>query len=686
MAEADTTMAGDPSRPGRSGLIRRLLLLAVLAVVVVLFFRLGLHERLSLEALRASHAQLVAWRQAAPLKASALYLVAYVVVTGLSLPGAAVLTLAGGALFGLLWGTVLVSFGSTAGATLAFLLARTLFREPVLKRFGSRLQPIESGIRRDGAFYLLTLRLVPVFPFFLVNLLMGLTPMPVLRYAAVSQLGMLPGTVVYVNAGTQLAQITSLKGILSPALLGSFALLGLFPWIARGLTGAWKTRRLYGRWPRPDRFDCNLIVIGAGAAGLVTSYIAATVKARVTLIEQDRMGGDCLNTGCVPSKALISTARLAARMRRADRYGLPSHDPPLDLKAVLARVKAKVAQVAPHDSVERYTGLGVEVRRGHARLLSPWSVAITTSSGEEEVLTGRAIVLATGASPLIPSVPGIDSVRVLTSETVWEALAIHPLAAPSLVVLGGGPIGCELAQALAQLGLKVTLLQRNARLLPREDPEVSDLVAVALRDDGVRVITGCHLERVAAGSGGDGVAVSFEAGGERGQVEADELLCAIGRRARLAGYGLEELGIPTGRTIETDAYLQTLYPNIYAAGDVAGPWQFTHTAAHQAWYAAVNALFAPIRFRVDGRVIPRTTFTDPEVASVGLTEEEAGRQAVSCEVTRFELGELDRAIVESAERGFVKVLTVPGKDRILCLLYTSPSPRDATLSRMPSSA
>ncbi|WP_216908380.1 bifunctional TVP38/TMEM64 family protein/FAD-dependent oxidoreductase [Synechococcus sp. CCY 0621] len=642
----------------------RLLAIALVLAGVILFFSQGWYRQLDLAALQASRAQLVAWRQAAPLATAAGYLLVYVLVTGLSLPGATALTLAGGAVFGLLQGTVLVSLGSTLGATAACLLARTLLREPVRRRFGHRLGPIEAGVRRDGAAYLLSLRLVPVVPFFLVNLLMGLTPMPLRSFAVVSQLGMLPATFVYVNAGTQLAQLTSLTGLLSPALVGSFALLGLLPWIVKLLLGRWRLWRLYRPWSRPRHFDRNLIVIGAGAAGLVTAYIAATVRAKVTLIERARMGGDCLNTGCVPSKALISSARLAARLRHADRYGLSSLEPQVDLRQVLERVRQKVAAIAPHDSVERYSALGVDVRLGQARLISPWEVAITAADGTETVLSARAIVLATGAAPVIPALPGIDTVRVLTSETLWDALAEHPSPGPSLVVLGGGPIGCELAQALAQLGLPVTLLQRNARLLPREDPEVGVLVREALERDGVRVHTGCRLERVEPGPTG-GVRVLAAVDGAALRFEADELLCAVGRQARLEGHGLEALGIPTGRTIITSPHLQTLYPNIYAAGDAAGPWQFTHTAAHQAWYAAVNGLFDPVRFAVDGRVIPRTTFTDPEVARVGLCESEAVEQGVAFEVTRFELAELDRAIVESAEIGFVKVLTVPGKDRIL---------------------
>ena len=500
--------------------VGRLLAIGLLLAGLILFFSLGWYRQLDLAALQASRAQLLAWRQAAPLATAAGYLLVYVLVAALSLPGATVLTLAGGAVFGLLQGTLLVSLGSTLGATAACLLARTLLREPVRRRFGQRLGPIEAGVRRDGAAYLLSLRLVPVVPFFLVNLLMGLTPMPLRSFAVVSQLGMLPATLVYVNAGTQLAQLTSLSGLLSPALLASFALLGLLPWIVKLLLGRWRLWQLYRPWSRPRHFDRNLIVIGAGAAGLVTAYIAATVRAKVTLVERHRMGGDCLNTGCVPSKALISSARLAARLRHADRYGLSPLEPRVDLRRVLERVRQKVAAIAPHDSVDRYTALGVDVRLGHARLVSPWEVAITAADGTESVLSARAIVLATGAAPVIPALPGIASVRVLTSETLWDALAEHPSPRPCLLVLGGGPIGCELAQALAQLGLPVTLLQRNARLLPREDPEVGALVREALERDGVRVHTGCRVERVEPGSAG-GVRLLAAVDGHTVWLEAD---------------------------------------------------------------------------------------------------------------------------------------------------------------------
>lgn len=644
-----------------------MLLIAAIALAVVLFFALGLHRQLTLEGLQRAHGALLEQRAQAPVLMASAYMLLYVLVTALSLPGAAVLTLAGGAIFGVGLGTLLVSFASSLGALLAFLVARTLLRDLVRRRFGRQLAPIEAGVARDGVFYLLSLRLAPVFPFFLVNLLMALTPMRAASFYLTSQIGMLPGTLVYVNAGTQLAQLRGLGGILSPPLLVSLLLLALFPWLAKAATRRWQIWQLYRPWRRPRHFDRNLIVIGAGAAGLVTSYIAATVKARVTLVERAEMGGDCLNTGCVPSKALISSARLAARMRRADRYGLEPVEPRLNVRQVFMRVAAKVDSIAPHDSVERYENLGVEVLRGQARLLDPWTVAIAGPKGEEHTLTARAIVLATGAEPALPDWPGSEAVPLLTSETVWSWLGSCALERPRLAVLGGGPIACELAQALAQLGLPITQIQRSQRLLSKEDTDVAAEVQQALLADGVTLLMGTTVLGFERQAGTQGpITVRVRQGEEERAITCDAVLCALGRRARLTGYGLEELGIPTGATVATNAFLQTNYPNIYAAGDVAGPFQFTHTAAHQAWYAAVNALFGNLRaFKVDNRVIPRTTFTEPEVATVGLTEAEAAQQRIAVEVTRFPLHELDRAIVESAEQGFVKVLTQPGSDRIL---------------------
>lgn len=631
--------------------IRWLIAAGVLAAIIA-FFAFGLQHELSLAALKARQQALAGYRQAHPLTLALMFGLAYVAVTALSLPVATVLTLAAGAIFGLLEGTVLVSFAASIGATLAFLSSRFVFGEAVQRRFGQRLRGLNEGIEREGAFYLFTLRLVPVVPFFVVNLLMGLTRLPVRRFYAATQVGMLPATVVYVNAGTQLAGLHSLSGILSPRLLGSFALLGVFPLLARWVIGRIKARRVYARWPKPRRFDRNLVVIGAGSAGLVSAYIAATVRAKVTLVERQAMGGDCLNTGCVPSKALIHSARLAAQARHAASAGVDVGEVRVDFRRVMGRVREAVRAVAPHDSEARYRGLGVDVRRGQARIVSPWVVEI-----DGVPLSTRAIVIASGAEPLVPPIPGLAQAGYLTSDTVWRLDELPD----RLLLLGGGPIGCELAQAFARLGAKVTLVEAAERMLLREDDEVSAFVHRRLSDDGVDVRVGCKAVAVEPG----GVLVC-EAGGQRVRLSYDTLLVAVGRKPRTTGFGLEELGIPAERTVETDAYLATLYPHIYACGDVAGPFQFTHTAAHQAWYATVNALFGQFhRVRADYSVIPAVTFVDPEVARVGLNEREAREQGVAVEVTRYDLDELDRAITEGQARGFVKVLTPPGKDRIL---------------------
>ncbi len=646
---------------------KRLLLLLVVALIAT-FFGLGLHRQLDLASLKAGMAQFAAWRDASPLLVAGAYFVLYVIVTALSLPGAAVMTLAGGALFGLGWGLVIVSFASTIGATLAFLVSRHLLRDSVQARFGERLKAINDGITRDGAFYLFTLRLVPVFPFFLINLLMGLTPIRAATFYWVSQLGMLPGTLVYVNAGTELAAVTSLAGILSPTLLLSFALLGVFPLLARKLVAWVQARRVYARWQRPARFDRNLVVIGAGAAGLVTAYIAAAVKAKVTLIEAHKMGGDCLNTGCVPSKALIRSAKLAHQIRHASHYGLDTAEPSFSFRTVMARVHEVIRKIEPHDSVERYTGLGVEVVHGYARVVDPWTVEVALNEGGTQRITTRSIVIAAGARPAVPPLPGLDAVGYLTSDTVWEAFARLDAPPRRLVVLGGGPIGCELAQCFARLGSQVTQIGRAPQLLPREDEDVAAFARASLERDGVQVLTGFEALRCERDDTPDGPRkfIVVARAGEELRIEFDELLCAVGRVARLDGYGLEEIGIPVKQTVVTNDYLETLYPNIYAAGDVAGPYQFTHVAAHQAWYAAVNALFGNLkRFKVDYRVVPHTTFIDPEVARVGINEREARARGIAFEVTRYGLDDLDRAIADGADHGFVKVLTVPGKDRIL---------------------
>ncbi len=605
-----------------------------------------------------------------PLPFAVGFFSVYVLVTAASLPFATLLTLLAGALFGFWPGVLLVSFASSLGATVAMLVARYILSGIVLRRFGSRMDAINQGIERDGAFYLFALRLTPVVPFFMVNLLMGLTKIRAFTFYGVSQLGMLALTMVYVNAGTQLSNLRSLSGIASPVLLGSLALLGFMPLLLKKAMPFLQRNQAACRalkpWNamRPKFFDRNLIVIGGGAGGLVSAYIAAAVKAKVTLVEAHKMGGDCLNYGCVPSKALIKSAKVAHQMRYASKYGLQNANTAFSFKAVMARVHAVIAAIEPHDSVERYTNLGVEVLQGYAKMVNPWTVEIALNSGQTQTLTARSIVIATGASPFVPPLAGIETSGYLTSDTLWDAFAKLDEIPKRIVVLGGGPIGCELAQALQRLGAEVTQIEMADRLLIREDAEVSSFAKAALEADGVRVLTSHKALRC------EGKTIIVQHNEQEFSIAYDSLICAVGRSARLAGYGLEALGIPTSKTIETNEYLQTIYPNIYAAGDVAGPYQFTHAAAHQAWYAAVNALFGDIflgfkKFKADYSVIPAATFIDPEIARVGLNEFDAKAQGVAYEVTQYGIDDLDRAIADSAAEGFVKVLTVPGKDKIL---------------------
>ena len=639
-------------------------LLVALALLVGAFFALGGPRYLSFEAIKAQQAALTnhyAANQAATIGA---FFLVYVVVTALSLPGAALMTLVAGAIFGLVIGTVVVSFASSIGATLAFLASRFLLRDWVQAKFGARLSGINAGVAREGGFYLFTLRLIPVLPFFAINLLMGLTPIRTLTFYLVSQAGMLAGTLVYVNAGTQLAQITSLKGILHPGLLGAFVLLGVFPLVAKKVIDMAKARKVYAKWAhmKPATFDNNVVVIGAGSGGLVSAYIAAAVKARVTLVEKHKMGGDCLNFGCVPSKALIRSAKFLSHVKRSREFGMQGAEARFEFADVMERVQSVVNAIEPHDSVERYSGLGVDVLEGNAKITSPWTVEVSLGDGGKRTLTTRSIVIAAGARPLVPPIPGLADMHPLTSDTIWNIRALPK----RLLVLGGGPIGSELTQAFARFGSQVTQVEMAPRIMLREDPEVSEAVMKQFRAEGVTILTG-HKAKEFRTENGEKILVA-EHEGRDVTIAFDEVLCALGRTPNVTGYGLEELGIPTTktRTVETNEYLETLYPNIYAVGDVAGPYQFTHTAAHQAWYAAVNALFGTFRkFKADYSVIPWATFTEPEVARVGLNETEAREKGIACAAFVYGIDDLDRAIADSEAHGMVKVLVAPGSDRIL---------------------
>ena len=652
--------------------VKKLALLAVIAALVASYFVFDLGQYLSLDYLKAQRGAFQSLAAEQPVLVLGGFFLLYVAVTALSLPGAAIMTLAAGALFGFWVALVLVSFASSVGATLAFLASRFLFKDAVQSRFGERLKKINAGVAKDGAFYLFTLRLIPAFPFFVINLVMGLTPLKTWTFYWVSQVGMLAGTAVYVNAGTQLGELESLSGLLSVDLIGAFVLLGLFPWLAKAVMAFLQARKVYRGYQKPKHFDRNLVVIGAGSAGLVSAYIAATVKASVTLIEKGEMGGDCLNTGCVPSKALIKSARLAHLEQKPQRYGFTSITPRFDFADVMARIHKVIGKIEPHDSVERYTELGVDCVQGSARITSPWEVTVDTAEGER-TLTTRNIIIASGARPFVPPIPGIDQIDILTSENLWT-LTEQP---GRLIVLGGGPIGCELAQSFARLGSEVAQVEMLPRLMPREDEDAAALVAASLRDSGVTVLTNHKAARFAVEDGEKVLYVQADDGEKR--LPFDAVLVAVGRRANTDGLGLEAMNIATEKngTVAVDGFLRTRFPNIFACGDVAGPYQFTHVAAHQAWYASVNALFGRFKkFQVDYRVIPWATFTDPEVARVGLSEDEAREQGIEVEVTRYGIDDLDRAIADSTDHGFVKVLTPPGKDTILGVTIVGESASD----------
>ncbi len=640
----------------------KIFVLIFVVAVIAAFFIFDLGKYFSLDYFKSQQAVIAAYNQANPAQTALIFLLAYVVVTALSLPGAAIMTLVAGAIFGLLWGVIIVSFASTIGATLAFLVARFLLRDSIQSKFGDKLKAFNAGVEKEGGFYLFTLRLVPAFPFFMINVVMGLTTMKTRTFFWVSQVGMLAGTIVFVYAGQKLSEITSLKGILSPGLIGAFVLIGILPIVAKKIVNSIRARKVYSRWAdkKPAHFDRNVVVIGGGSAGLVTSYIAAAVKAKVTLVERHQMGGDCLNTGCVPSKALIRSAKLLNHISRAREFGISSASAQWDFADVMERVQKIIADIEPHDSVARYSSLGVDCVKGSAKILSPWEVEITLDNGGKQKLTTKNIVIAAGARPFVPPIPGLQECKPLTSDNVWNIRVLPK----RLVVLGGGPIGSELTQCFARFGSKVTQVEMLPRIMIREDVEVSELVKKKFEAEGVDVLVNHKAKQVVVENGEKFLIVESE--GQEKRIAFDEILCAVGRIANTTGYGLEELGIPAKKVVETNEYLETIYPNIFACGDVAGPYQFTHTAAHMAWFASVNALFGKFKkFKVDYSVVPWATFTDPEVARVGINEQEAVEQKIAHDVHVYGIDDLDRAIADGEAHGFVKVITPKGSDKIL---------------------
>lgn len=635
----------------------KLIVAALIALAILSYFTLDLGQYMTLEFAQSRLSSIQNYKNENFAQAAILYFVGYVIVTSLSIPGAIIITLLGGAIFGVLWGTLLVSFASSLGATLAFLVSRALLRDWVESKFGGYLAPLNKGLEKDGSFYLFSIRMVPLFPFFLVNLLMGLTAIRTTSFYLVSQAGMLLGTVVYVNAGSELAQISSLSGLVSAPVIFSLALLGIFPLLAKLIINSIQGNKAMKNYPTPKNFDANVVVIGAGSAGLVASLITAGARAKVILIEKHKMGGDCLNTGCVPSKSIIRSGRIMSYIRRAKEFGIDDAAGKVNFAEVMSRVQGVINAIEPHDSIERFTSLGVEVETGEAIIESPYTVTVN-----DRRINTRSIILATGARPLVPPIPGIQSIDYLTSDSVWSLKELPK----RLLVVGGGPIGCELAQAFSNLGSQVIQVDMADRIMPREDEEVSTLLMQAFRKQGIRLLTDHKLLKFAAGKAGDFMEAAHK--GEIVRVEFDKVLLAIGRKANVEGFGLEGLGLalnPQG-TVQVNEFLQTNFPNIYACGDVAGPYQFTHMASFQAWFASLNAMLGGLwRSKINYNVVPWATFTDPEVARVGLSEAEARENNIAYEVTRYELDHHDRSLADGEAHGFIKVLTVPGKDKIL---------------------
>lgn len=639
-------------------MIKKLAILLILGGVFVGVKVLGLDQYLTFEYIKENQAQFKAFYEGNALLTIGLYFVIYVLTTALSIPGATVLTLLGGALFGLPVGLLIISFASTIGATLAFIISRTLLRDYVQKKFGHKLKGLNEGIEKEGAFYLFTLRLVPIFPFFLINLGMGLTKLSTIKFFIVSQIGMLAGTAVYINAGVQLSKLDSLKGIVSPALLGSFALLGIFPLLAKKIINIIKAKKVYSQFKKPKNFDYNMVAIGGGAAGLVTSYIGAAVKAKVALIEKEAMGGDCLNTGCVPSKALIKSAKVAHTIKKSADFGINVEGVSVDFSKAMNRVQDVIKGIEPHDSIERYTELGVDCITGEAEIISPWEIKVNG-----KIITTENITIATGASPFVPPIEGIDQINYLTSNTLWSIRDLPK----RFIVLGGGPIGLEMAQSFNRLGANVTLVEMGQRVLPREDEDVSKEVSKALMSEGVNLLTS-HKAVKFENNNGVQTLICLDQNDNEVRVEFDQILIAVGRRPNIKGFGLEKLNVELRKngSIAANEFLQTNYPNIYVCGDVTGPYQLTHMAAHQAWYCAVNGLFGKFKkFKVDYSVVPWCTYVDPEVATVGKNELVCNEEGIEYEVTKYGIDDLDRAIADSSDYGFVKVITQKGSDRII---------------------
>lgn len=648
--------------------LTRIFIILAFIVAGVCFFWFDLGEYLTLENIQSRSGALRDQVQAHPWWAGTIFFTAYVALTVLSFPGTVILTLLAGALFGLMGGTLLVSFASNVGALIAMLISRFLLRDWVQRRFAKQIASINRGLERDGSFYLFSLRLIPLIPFVLLNPALGLTRVSVWTFWWTTQAGMLPGNAIYVNAGRQLAKLQSVSDILSPSMIGTLILLAVFPLAATRLMTHYKARKAFRGWQKPKHFEQNLVVVGAGSGGLAAARIAASMKARVALIEHGRLGGAALHSGSVPARILMKAANTAHSLRQSEALGGDTHA--IDFAQVMKQVRHTLGEAQDRVTADAYRTMGVEVIAGEGRLTSPWTVQV----GERSIST-RSIVLATGSKPFIPDIPGLDQADPLTAENLWE-LERCP---GRLLVLGGDRNACELAQALQRLGCQVTLLSEGERLLEGLEPEARDAVCEAMRGDGVEVMLGHVPKQVDCN--GDAFRLLCQADeGEELAIPFDRVLVAMGRRVEADNLGLEDLQLKTrdDGSIEVDEYLATRYPNIFAVGAVSGPDTSIHEAAHHAWFATMNSLFSGMRrLVVSNRVVPVAAFTSPEVAMVGVTEAQAKAAKTEYEVTRLDLDELSLAHLSAGNRGFVKVITERGRDRILGVTFVGENASEA---------
>ncbi len=624
-----------------SKLIKKVGLIVLIIVCVIAYYRLDGNQYLNLENIKLHHQELLSAYQQNPFSFSLFYFFVYVVLVALSFPGATVLSLAGGYIFGFIKGLLIINWASTIGASVAFLMARFFFKDFLQRKFHHTFLKINQGMDREGNQYLLTLRLIPIFPFFLINILMGLTNISFWRFFIVSLIGMLPGTAVYVWAGTTLQNVNSVSDIFTSKMITIFFLVGLIPIIQSKFLIYLKQRKNYLKFSKPKKFDYNLIVIGGGAAGLVNAYIAANLKAKVLLVEESNMGGECLNYGCVPSKALIS-------LSNTKKYSKTNF---AELKNEISNI---IQSIAPHDSIDRYSNMGVDCEKGKANLISPFEIQINGKT-----FSGKKIVIATGAKPFYPTIDGLDKNKVFDYESVWklEKLPDH------LVIIGGGAIGCELALAFSKLGSKVSIIEQNA-VLASEDRDMVNHVLTGLRTSTINIFENCKIISV----NHDENKIIFENENKITEIHFEHLLLACGKVGNTEAISSNlNFDLDSRNYIVVNEYLETVkYRNIYACGDVNGLKQLTNAASHQAWYTSINALFGTWKkFRIEHDFIPHAVFIEPELARVGLNELDAKRKSIEYDLYLFDASDLDRNLIERNKLGKIKVLTIKNTDQIL---------------------